>query len=80
MTNVVRFSGITTQDHEPWQILDAARERALQYVVVLGCESDGRLYFAASRSDGGEALWLMERARHKLMAIADELEGGSDAR
>jgi len=35
--------------------------------MVIGYDHDGELYFAASKADGGHALWLMELAKIALL-------------
>lgn len=70
---IVRFPGITKLDLDPDLILNAAIGK-LQSVVVLGFDNDGNEYFAASYSDGADAVWHARRLEHKLMKIADELQ------
>lgn len=70
--NVVRFTGITKLDIDPALVLRDATDEGLAEVVVIGFAKDGSEYFASSIADGGTVLWHMERAKHKLMLIADE--------
>jgi hypothetical protein len=49
------------------RVLTGAQAAGLKYVMVIGRDQDGELYFAASESDGGTALWEMETVRLKLM-------------
>lgn len=72
MSNVVLFPGITKLDLPPGQILAKAAEVEFESVVVLGCTKDGQEYFCSSLADGGNVLWLLERAKHRLMRIVDE--------
>ena len=72
---VLRFTGITSQDHQPEQILEMVMEQDLSEVVVIGTTSAGTFYFASSRSDAGDVLWLLERARHRLMQAVDDFQG-----
>lgn len=73
MGDVVRFNGITKLDLPAEQILDAARERGLQGVVLCGYTEDGTEYFASSYADGGDVLWLLRRCEHRLMGVTDGL-------
>lgn len=66
----------TYSDVPPGRILDVASRARLQEVVIIGHTEAGAFYFASSQADGGDALWLLERAKHKLMQQADELEEG----
>lgn len=68
---IIKFPGITKLDMPPDDILDAAKDR-LDGVVIMGFTKDGKEYFASSYADGGMAIWLAERMRHKLMKIVDE--------
>lgn len=72
MSNVVRFTGITTLDLDADHVLESALGK-LDGVVVVGFDKDGREYFASSYSDGGDVLWLFERAKKKLLEMPDEL-------
>ena len=70
MTNVINLPVVTTLDIPPERILDAARDADLRSVVVVGFTKDGAMYFAGSMADGGEVLWLFEKAKlHLLGAI-----------
>lgn len=70
-SNVVMWNGITKLDLDPDRVLDAALGK-LDTVVILGYDKDGDEYFASSVSDGGTVVWLMERAKMKLLAMPDE--------
>lgn len=73
-SNVVPLSLVTTQDLSPdlllWRALGELSE-----VVIIGFDSDGAEYFASSKGNGPDVLWLIERSRHKLMTIVDEQTG-----
>ena len=69
--NVETLDMITTLDLPPDRILEAAKGK-LERVVIVGYDHEGNEYFASSFSDGGEVMWLMERAKLKLMRLADE--------
>jgi hypothetical protein len=67
---VVMFDGITRLNLPPDRLLDAAGGK-LESVVIAGYDKDGSEYFASSIADGGEALWILQRASHRLLAMAD---------
>lgn len=71
MSNIVRFSGITKLDMPADHVLESAVGK-LEGVVVLGYDKDGQEYFASSYADGGDMLWLLERAKKALLEVADE--------
>lgn len=53
------------------QVLHAAIEYGLDQVFVLGYAEDGEFYSAINFDDGGEALWLLELAKKRIMENAD---------
>lgn len=69
--NVTVLRVLTTQDIECERVLQAAIDAKLKYVLVIGEDDDGQLYFASSKSDGGDALWWMEKAKHALMKVTE---------
>lgn len=71
MTNIVRFTGITKLDMPADHVLESALGK-LEGVVILGYDKDGQEYFASSYADGGDMLWLLERAKKALLEVADE--------
>lgn len=70
-SNVVVLPVATRLDLPPERILNAALARGLSEVVIVGFDNDGEEYFASSKSDGGDVLWHLQRAAHKLLKIAD---------
>jgi hypothetical protein len=73
--NVIRWPGISSLPTSPSRILEDATAANLGSVVVLGFDADGGEYFASSEADGAQALWHLERARHKLMQVVDRMSG-----
>ncbi len=71
MAKVIPFSGITKLDMPPDHILDAAKEKGLEGVVIMGFKADGEEYFASSYADGGTVLWLAERLKKRLLETPD---------
>jgi hypothetical protein len=64
---VIPFTGITYLDMPPERILEAAKEKGLEGVVVIGFTAEGAEYFASSYADGGTVLWLLERSKKALL-------------
>ncbi len=69
---IVNWSGITKLDMPPDRILEAAKDK-LEGVVILGFTKDGDEYFASSYADGGEMLWLLERAKKALLSMPEAM-------
>lgn len=67
--NVVILPVVTRLDIQPSRILDAAQSEEFEQVVVIGRTADGDEYFASSAADGGDVLWMIERAKLHLLQI-----------
>jgi len=52
-------------------ILNFAIEHGLKDVVIVGWDNEGKEFFSGSMADGCEALWLLERAKYRLMKVVD---------
>lgn len=57
------------------RILQGAHDAQLTSVVVLGYTKEGHEYYASSDGDPAEAVWLMERSKHRIMTNLDERGG-----
>lgn len=71
MSNVVDLPVITSLDHDPARVLARALDVELDKVIVIGVTKNGDEFFASSVADGGDVIWQMERAKLKLLRIAD---------
>jgi hypothetical protein len=69
--NVTVLPVVTTLDIPVERVLQGAIDAKPAYVIVIGEDADGSLYFAASKSDGGEMLWWMEKAKRALMEVSE---------
>lgn len=69
-TNVSRLNCITKLDLPPDLVINAALG-CMDEVVVIGYDKRGDEYFASSVADGGSVLWLMERAKFKLLGYEE---------
>lgn len=67
MSNVIELPVITTLDIPPERILRKAIDADLQEVIIIGTSQEGDMYFAGSMADGGNALWLIEKAKKALL-------------
>lgn len=68
MAKVLPFTGITSLNSNPDQVLERA-VGTCEGVVVLGYDHEGNEYFDSSYADGGEVLWLLERLKKQLLEI-----------
>lgn len=69
---VVDLPVVTSLDIDPDRVIAKAAKAGLKGVVIMGYDQEGDWYFASSYADGGDVLWHLARAQHKLMKIADE--------
>lgn len=70
--NIVDFDGITRLDLPASKVLERALSSDLESVVIIGHTKDGDEYFAASSADGGDVVWMIERAKLKLLRTVDD--------
>lgn len=68
---VVDLDCVTRLDLPSERVLQKAIDAAVQEVVVIGYDKDGEFYFASSKADGGDVLWLLEQAKKRLMEICE---------
>jgi hypothetical protein len=71
MADVVDFTGITRLPSDPQRVLEKALSAGMKSVVVIGFDADGGEYFGSSDADGGSVIWHLERAKLKLLRVAD---------
>ena len=67
------FTGITCLDTTTDRILDKARDAGLTEVVIIGFKPDGNQFFESSVANGGDILWHLQRAIHKLMSLPEKM-------
>lgn len=72
MSTVTIFPGVTPLPFDADVMLDAAKRANLKSVVIIGEMEDGKEFFSSSISAGPETLWMLERAKHKLMKVCDD--------
>lgn len=61
---------VTTLDLDSNRVLQSALDAGVTSAVVMGYDKDGQFYFASSKADGGDVLWLIETAKLKLLGVA----------
>jgi hypothetical protein len=73
MGDLLTLPVITSLDLPADRVLEAAKGK-LKAVVILGFEQDeeGSFYFASSKADGGDILWLIENLKANLLNLARE--------
>lgn len=59
MSNIVRFTGVTSIDCDPNLILKEALEAGLESVIVIGYRPGEEEYTNTSIASGEKALWLL---------------------
>ena len=67
--NVVILPVITTIPIPVDRILSQAMKADLKMCIIIGENADGSLYFGSSEPDGGDVLWLLERAKLALLHV-----------
>lgn len=63
---VFLFNGITKLDLPADRILEQAVGK-LQGVIVIGFDHEGEFYGASSYADGGNAIWLLEVCKKRIL-------------
>lgn len=67
--NVIPFTGITRNSLQVERVMDEASAATDGVFVGIGWDADGEFYFASSVADGADVLWLLEKAKQKLLAV-----------
>lgn len=68
--NVITLDMPTTLDIPADRVLTAAVGK-MQSVMVIGYDLEDEEYFASSTADRALLIWWLERAKHKLLVMAD---------
>lgn len=66
MTKVINLPCVTVYNLPPNRVLQGAWSK-LTGVVLIGWDKEGEFYFASSIADGGDVLWLLEKAKKELL-------------
>lgn len=74
MSNIKIFPMVTDKDMHPDAILQVALGK-MQDVVIVGFDKDGNDWFSSNKSDAATVLYHLERARHRLMRMIDQMGG-----
>lgn len=67
MAEIITLDVITKLDIPVERVIDGAKKADLETAVVIGWDKDGEFYFASNKADGGEVLWLIEKAKKRLL-------------
>lgn len=67
MGEVVHYLFNPKADIPPEQILEAAIDKELETVIVIGMRKDGSDYFASSIAHSGSMLFMLERLKKDLL-------------
>lgn len=70
-SNVVVLNVVTTLDIPVGRIIAGALDAKVKDLVIIGFDENGDEFFASSVADGGTVLWLLERAKKKLLELPD---------
>lgn len=70
MGEVIDLNCVTSLDLDPDRVLSKAIGK-LNSALIIGYDKDGDEYFSSSVSSGPECLWLLERAKKKLMEVVE---------
>ena len=70
MSKVINLPCVTSLNLPPNRILQGAWSK-LRGAVLIGWDTYGDFYFASSIADGGDVLWLMEKAKKELLEISE---------
>lgn len=73
MNNIINLPVVTTLNSSADRVLEAAQGE-LEEVVIIGFTTEGDEYFSSSVADSGSVIYHLERAKHKLLKLADELD------
>ena len=71
MSNVIPFTGITKFDLDADITLEANKGK-LEGFVLCGYTKDGEEMFVSTYSDGGTALWLLEKCKKTLLETVED--------
>lgn len=69
MAEVIDFPWLSDADLSPDRILEEAKGK-LKRVVIVGWTTDDEEYTNISFADGGDALWLLEMGKDKVLSYA----------
>jgi len=78
MSNVVHLV-LPTEPSPAEEILREALEANMTKVVVVGYDGDGLDYYNASMTDAPTAIYLLQRAIHRLNQLVDKMLEGDAA-
>ena len=72
MTNVVDFTGVTKLDIPPDKVLESAKEKLEQVIVVGVLKDTGGLYVASNHSELATNYFNLELAKMHLLELSQD--------
>lgn len=72
MSNVTMLADHADISLSTEQVLERAASANLAGVIVLGVTDDGAMFVETSIDDGPDALWLLEKYKHRILTFADD--------
>lgn len=78
MTNVIELV-LPTAPSPAEEIIREALEAKMTKVVIVGYDGDGLDYYNSSMTDAPTAIYLLQRAIHRLNQLVDKMLGGDAA-
>jgi hypothetical protein len=67
--NIEYLPCVTKLDLPVERVIEGLRIANLSEIVICGYDMDGDLYFASSKADGGDILWVLEQCKNALMNV-----------
>ena len=67
MGDLINLDIITTQDVDPNRVLSEAIKNDVDSLIVVGYDKSGAFYFASSKANDTEVLWMLEKAKLTLL-------------
>ena len=71
MSNVTMLADHAAIPLTTEQVLERAASANLAGVIVLGVTDDGTMFVETSIDDGPDAVWLIEKYKHRIFTFAD---------
>jgi hypothetical protein len=72
VTNVVNFTGLTILDIPPDKVLESAKEKLEQVIIVGVMKDTGELYVASNHSEVSTNYFNLELAQQFLLEISQD--------
>jgi len=67
--NVIPIGGVTRLNSPSERVLEEAKAWVGDSVVIIAWDKDGMLKCVSSVADGGDMLWMLEKAKQMLLEV-----------